>query len=206
MSTPDWRAVALNRGVLREPTPDGSRLVLWVPAVYDGWSDFERYVRFLYSTGSIDEHTQLWWSVRPHLAFPTVEVRICDAQPDLRDAQSLAALIFSLGARFARAFDEREPLPSLPGRLIEENFWRAIRTGLSGGMIDFASDDVVPARKRIEQLIEWVEPVARELGTVKFLQVPHANAAERQYARLGEVGSPREVFAELVRRPRERVV
>ena len=53
---------------------------------------FERYVRFLYDTGSIDEHTQLWWSVRPHLAFPTVEIRICDAQPDLAEAQSLAAL------------------------------------------------------------------------------------------------------------------
>ena len=176
-----------------------------VPDAYEGWADFERYVRLLYSTGSIDEHTQLWWSVRPHLAFPTVEVRICDAQPDLGDAQSLAALIFSLGARFARAIDEGEPLPSLPGRLIEENFWRAIRTGMSGGMIDFASGDVVPARRRIEQLIEWVEPVARDLDTARFLAVPDANAAERQYARLGEVGSPREVFAELVRRPRERV-
>ena len=176
-----------------------------VPDAYEGWADFERYVRLLYSTGSIDEHTQLWWSVRPHLAFPTVEVRICDAQPDLGDAQSLAALIFSLGARFARAIDEGEPLPSLPGRLIEENFWRAIRTGMSGGMIDFASGDVVPARRRIEQLIGWVEPVARELDTARFLAVPDANAAERQYARLGEVGSPREVFAELVRRPRERV-
>ena len=58
-----------------------------VPDAYDGWDGFERYVRFLYDTGSIDEHTQLWWSVRPHLAFPTVEIRICDAQPDLAEAQ-----------------------------------------------------------------------------------------------------------------------
>jgi glutamate---cysteine ligase / carboxylate-amine ligase len=176
-----------------------------VPDAYAGWSEFEEYVRFLYATGSIDEHTQLWWSVRPHLAFPTVEVRICDAQPDLADAQSLAALIYELGARFARAFDEGEPLPSLPRRLIEENFWRAIRTGLSGGMIDFATGEVVPARMRIEQLIEWVAPVADERGVTPYLAVPGANAAERQYARLAEVGSPREVFAELVRRPRERV-
>ena len=55
-----------------------------IPDAYGGWDDFEHYVRFLYDTRSIDEHTQLWWSVRPHLAFPTVEVRICDAQPDLR--------------------------------------------------------------------------------------------------------------------------
>src|SRR5437870_4201391 len=62
-----------------------------VPDAYDGWDGFERYVRFLYDTRSIDEHTQIWWSVRPHLAFPTVEIRICDAQPDLGEARSLAA-------------------------------------------------------------------------------------------------------------------
>src|SRR4029453_16729990 len=60
-----------------------------IPDAYDGWRGFEDYVRFLYDTGSIDEHTQLWWSVRPHLAYPTVEVRICDAQPELAEAQAL---------------------------------------------------------------------------------------------------------------------
>ena len=75
-----------------------------IPDAYDGWQDFEDYVRFLYETGSITEHTQIWWSVRPHLAFPTVEIRICDAQPDLAEAQALAALIYSLAARMrARA-------------------------------------------------------------------------------------------------------
>ena len=71
------------------------------------------YVRFLYETGSIDEHTQLWWSVRPHLAFPTVELRICDGQPDVGEAQALAALMTSVTARCARALDEGEPLPSI---------------------------------------------------------------------------------------------
>jgi len=175
-----------------------------VPDEYDGWDEFEHYVRFLYDTRSIDEHTQIWWSVRPHLAFPTVEVRICDAQPDVRDAQSLAALTYALGARFARAIDEGEPLPSLPHRLIEENVWRAIRFGLSGELIDFETNDVVPARARIERLIDWVAPVADEIGAAPFLGIPAANSAERQYARLAELGSHREVFAELVRAP-ERV-
>ena len=177
-----------------------------VPDEYDGWDGFERYVRFLYDTRSIDEHTQMWWSVRPHLAFPTVEVRICDAQPDLRDAQALAALMHALGARFARAVDEGEPLPSLPHRLIEENMWRAIRHGLGGELIDFERGEVVPARARIEALIDWVLPVAGEIGAAPYLAVPESNAAEGQYARLGNLGSHRDVFAELVRRPRERVV
>jgi glutamate---cysteine ligase / carboxylate-amine ligase len=175
-----------------------------IPDVYGGWDEYARYVRFLYATGSIDEHTQIWWSVRPHLAFPTVEVRICDAQPDLRDAHALAALMYSLGARFARALDEGEPIPAIPRRLLEENLWRAIRYGLSGELIDFESGDVIPARARLEQLIDWVQPVAEEIGAASYLAVPDANSAERQYARLDELGSHREVFAELVR-PRERV-
>ena len=117
-----------------------------VPDAYDGWAGFERYVRFLYDTGSIDEHTQIWWSVRPHLAFPTVEIRICDAEPDLAEAQSLAALIYTLTARLARALDEGEPIELLPHRLIEENLWRAIRYGLSGELIDLTTGDVRPAR------------------------------------------------------------
>src|SRR5262245_41038524 len=63
-----------------------------IPDAYDGWRGFDEYVAFLYRTGSITEHTQLWWSVRPHLAYPTVEIRICDGQPDLAEAQGLAAL------------------------------------------------------------------------------------------------------------------
>jgi carboxylate-amine ligase len=175
-----------------------------IPDPYDGWAGFEDYVRLLYDTGSIDEHTQLWWSVRPHLAFPTVEIRICDAQPDLRDAQSLAALAFALAARYARALDEGEPVPLLPNRLLEENLWRAIRHGLSDGFIDLERGDVVPARSRLEALVEWVLPVAEELGVAALLSVPEANSAERQYARLAEIGSHRDVFLELVR-PRERV-
>src|ERR671931_671664 len=176
-----------------------------IPDAYGDWAEFERYVRLLYDTESIDQHTQIWWSVRPHLAFPTVEVRICDAQPDLAEAQSLAALMHALGARFARALDEGEPLPNLPNRLLEENMWRAIRYGLTDGLIDFERGEVVPARARIEALIDWVFPVAVEIGAAEYLAVPEANAAERQYARLEELGSHRDVFAELVRRPRELV-
>jgi carboxylate-amine ligase len=176
-----------------------------VPDVYVGWAGFEEYVRFLYDTRSIDAHTQMWWSVRPHLAFPTIEVRICDAQPDLGQAQSLIALVYALGARFARAIDEGESLPDFPPRLIEENMWRAIRYGLTDGLIDLRSGEVVPARERLESLIEWVLPVAEELGAAQYLAVPEQNSAERQYARLEELGSHRDVFAELVRRPRERV-
>jgi glutamate---cysteine ligase / carboxylate-amine ligase len=175
-----------------------------VPDAYDGWDGFERYVRFLYETRSIDEHTQMWWSVRPHLAFPTVEIRICDAQPDLVEARSLAALCYALTARIARALDEGEPLPSHPRRLIEENFWRAIRCGLAGELIELETADVRPARAQLERLLEWVQPVAEELGCASALAVPAANAAERQLARHAAGASLEEIYAEQVR-PREPV-
>jgi glutamate---cysteine ligase / carboxylate-amine ligase len=169
-----------------------------VPDTFAGWDEFERYVRFLYATESITEHTQLWWSVRPHLAFPTVEMRICDGQPTLEEAQALAALVYSLTARIAQAVDEGEPLPDLPHRLIEENFWRAIRYGLSGTFIDVATGDVRPARAHLEALVEWVLPAAEELGAAPWLAVPSANAAERQVARFDEGATLPEIYAEQV--------
>src|SRR5687768_15135569 len=169
-----------------------------VPDVFGAWRPYEDYVRFLYETGSVTEHTQLWWSVRPHLSFPTVEIRICDAQPELADAQALAAFATSLTARIARALDDGEPVADQPHRLIEENVWRAIRHGLSGELIDLDRGDVVPARARLERLLEWIGPVADELGTSPYLTIPEQNAAERQIARADEGASLQEIYAEQV--------
>jgi glutamate---cysteine ligase / carboxylate-amine ligase len=170
-----------------------------VPDALASWSEYESFVRFLYDTGSITEHTQLWWSVRPHLAFPTVEIRICDGQPELAEAQSLAAFAASLAARVARAYDEGRPVEPLPHRLIEENFWRAIRWGLSGELIDFDRGAPILARQRIEELIEWVAPVADEIGAAPYLAVPDRNAAERQIERFEEGATLEEIYAEQVR-------
>ncbi|MEO8289862.1 MAG: YbdK family carboxylate-amine ligase [Gaiellaceae bacterium] len=172
-----------------------------VPDVFAGWADYEEYVRFLYATKSITEHTQLWWSVRPHLAFPTVEIRICDGQPELAESQALAALMFALTARIARAIDEGEELPDHPHRLIEENFWRAIRHGLSGELIDLRTGAVQPARARVEQLLEWVRPVAEELGVASHLSVPAVTPAERQIARYEAGETMEEIYAREVLGP-----
>ena len=170
-----------------------------VPDAFASWDEYERFVRFLYDTGSITEHTQIWWSVRPHLAFPTVEIRICDGQPELAEAQALAAFATSLVARVARAYDEGAPVEPLPHRLIEENFWRAIRWGLAGELIDVERGESIPARQRLEELLEWIQPAAEEIGAAPYLAVPQANAAERQIERF-ESGAPlEEIYAEQVR-------
>src|SRR4029077_20839257 len=98
----------------------------------------------------------------------------------------LVALFYRPRARTARPLDEGEPLPSWPHRLLEENLWRAIRHGLSGELIDLERRESIPARARIEQLVEWVQPVADELGASQWLTIPERNAAERQIGRHDE--------------------
>ena len=170
-----------------------------VPDAFRSWREYEGFVRFLYDTGSITEHTQMWWSVRPHLSFPTIEIRVADGQPELAEAQSLAAFAASLVARVARAYDEGAPVEPLEHRLIEENFWRAIRHGLSGELIDFDRGAPIPARQRLEELVEWVLPAAEEIGAAPYLAVPDRNAAERQIERAEEGASLEEIYAEQVR-------
>ena len=177
-----------------------------IPDTYDDWADYEQFLLYLYTTGSATEHTQLWWSVRLHLQFPTVEIRICDGQPELSEACSVSALCYALTARIARALDEGEPVPVYRPRVIEENFWRAIRHGLAGELLDFSRMDefrLRPARQALEELVEWVLPVAEELGVAGYLAVPEANAAERQMARHSEGATLREIYTEQVARTRD---
>ena len=177
-----------------------------IPGPYESWAEYEGFLRYLYATGSVTEHTQLWWSVRLHLAFPTVEVRICDGQPELAESRSLVALIYALTARIARAVDEGEPMTIHPNRLIEENFWRAIRDGLSGELLDLNRTEELrarPARVAAEELVQWVLPVAEELGLAGELAIPRANAAERQMARYETGATLAEIYAEQVVRTRD---
>ena len=91
-----------------------------------------------------------------------------------------------------------EPLPEHPHRLIEENLWRAIRYGLSGELIDLERGDVVPARERLERLLEWISPVADEIGATPFLAIPERNSAERQIALFDEGASLADIYGGLV--------
>ena len=102
-----------------------------IPDRFGDWDEYDRFVRFLIDTRSIREHTEIWWSVRPHQAFPTVEIRICDAQPEFDRAVALAGLMVALSAHYAREYDAGRPLPAHPPRMLEENLWRAIRWGMT---------------------------------------------------------------------------
>src|SRR3954463_1607425 len=107
-----------------------------IPDSFGSWEAYREYIEFLVRTESIIEYTQVWWSIRPHFTFGTVEVRICDAQSTAQESEALSGLIVACVAQAARDEDERVPFADPPRRLVEENFWRAIRRGQDGTLID----------------------------------------------------------------------
>ena len=171
-----------------------------IPDAFGSWCAFAEYVEFLIRTRSIVEFTQVWWSVRPHLAFGTVEVRICDAQTTATESDALAGLIVACVAQAARDVDGGVKSDELPGMLIEENLWRAIRFGLDGELLDLRSGEPYPARDAIDRLLSWTEPVRAELGIE--LEFPRANASQRQRALLRQGLTLRDVFAQTVQETR----
>jgi carboxylate-amine ligase len=178
-----------------------------IPDRFSDWDEYARFVRFLIDTRSIREHTEIWWSVRPHQAFPTVEVRICDAQPEFDRAVALAGLMVALSAHYARAYDDGRPLPDHAPRLLEENMWRAIRWGMTGELIDLDAGRSVPARARIETLVGEVAEVAAELGIAPHLDVlAEPTAAERYGADLEAGANVADVWPHAVERTRDSVM
>ena len=171
-----------------------------IPDAYGSWEGYRDYLDLLIRTDSIREYTQVWWSVRPHFAFGTVEVRICDAQPNAAESESLAALITACVLQAARDLDEGRAAADLPRRLLEENLWRATRYGLDGRMIDFAARREYPSAEARDRLLTWTEPVRAEFGL--DVALPERNASQRQRALIAEGLPMREVFAETVRETR----
>lgn len=168
-----------------------------IPDAYGSWAEYRRYIELLLATNSIVEYTQVWWSVRPHFSFGTVEVRICDAQATAAESEALAALIVACVAQAARDEDEGRPLVEHSRRLLEENFWRAIRHGLDGRMIDLVRLRETPTEAAVESLLTWTAPVRAELG-IDDPALPERNSAQRQRAALQEGVTMQEVFARTV--------
>jgi carboxylate-amine ligase len=163
-----------------------------VPDAYGSWDAFADYIEMLSRTRSIVEYTQVWWSIRPHLSFGTVEVRICDAQATAAESDGLAALVVACVAQAAREHDEGRPFTELPGRLIEENMWRAVRFGLDGDLLDLTRLEPYPAAGALDRLLEWTAPMRSELGIEVVL--PALNGAQRQRRMLETGLGPAEVY------------
>src|SRR3954462_3779175 len=166
-----------------------------VPDPFGNWRNWQDYVELLVRTNSIVEFTQLWWSVRAHHSFGTIEVRICDAQTTAHEADALIELIVACVAQALREVDAGETPPDVPGRLIEENMWRALRYGQDGRLLDLEAERIeeYPAAEASERLKAW---------TGVDVALPEMNGAQRQRRMIDTGASPYEVFKQCVEETR----
>jgi carboxylate-amine ligase len=170
-----------------------------VPSPFRDWATYAEFVETLQRVGSVVESTQLWWSVRPHHSFGTVEVRICDAQTRGEESFQLAGLIAACIAQTALDYDEHgyegRGAP-LADREIEENLWRAIRYGAGGRMVDFRRGVELPTRALLEEVLVWTEPARAQLGL--DLALPEKNGAERAREALDSGVSIEDIYRDAV--------
>jgi carboxylate-amine ligase len=170
-----------------------------IPGRFNDWSEYADFVQTLVRIGSVVESTQLWWSVRPHHAFGTVEVRICDAQSSAAESTALSGLIVALVAQTAidldaGRLDRTEPLAD---REIEENLWRAIRYGMEGKLVDFRAGREIEARRALDQMVERTAEARGALGIE--VEFPDVNGAVRQREMLASGATIEDAYRESVR-------
>ncbi len=174
-----------------------------IPDIFDDWDDYDRYVRFLLATGSIREHTEIWWTVRPHQSFGTIEIRACDALPDLGESIALAAFQTALTARAARLYDAGELPAPTRARDLEENLWRALRWGMSRDLIDLDRRAAIPAADRVRALLADCAPEIEALNLQRWLApleglIEHGDHASRWKVRVEAGESMESIHAEQV--------
>ncbi len=164
---------------------------------FSDWRSYASFIERLTATRTIVEATQLWWSVRPHHSFGTVELRICDAQTQGQESFALAGLIAGCIVQSALDRDDGRLPEPLPGREIEENMWRAIRHGMDGEMIDWRGDGgLVATRAVVERLVEWTAPARGLIGA--DLELPERNGTQRARDAVAGGASIPDVYREAI--------
>ena len=144
-----------------------------IPDYFESHSSFEQYVELLIRTGCIDDAKKIYWDVRPHPLFPTLEFRLCDMPSRVDDTIAIAALFQAMVAKIDKLLDQNLTFRLHHKMLIEENKWRAMRYGLNGKMIDFGKRTEVPVRDLIRELLEFVDDVLDDLHSRKEIRLIH---------------------------------
>ena len=174
-----------------------------IPDYFSSYSEFENYVNLLLKTGCIDKPKKIWWDVRPHPTFPTLEFRVCDIPSKVDEVIAIAALIQAIIAKLSKLYRQNMGFRLYRRALIQENKWRAVRWGLDGNLIDFGKQTEVPVRNLILELLEFVDDVVDELGSRKELQYIHTimmngTSADRQLRTFEQTGDLKAVVDQLI--------
>ena len=174
-----------------------------IPDYFSSYSEYENYVNLLLKTGCIDKPKKIWWDVRPHPHFPTLEFRICDIPSKVDEVIALAALLQAITAKLYKLYRMNMGFRLYRRALIQENKWRAVRWGLEGKLIDFGKQKEVPVRDLIYELLDFVDDVVDELGSRKELEYIHTiiangTSADRQLKIYEETGEMSAVVDQLI--------
>ncbi|RMH15229.1 MAG: carboxylate-amine ligase [Acidobacteria bacterium] len=206
-SSPFWQGrdtgLKSYRSVIFENMPRSG-----LPPTFRSWSDYDDFVATLVRTGCIDEPTKIWWDIRPHPKFPTLEFRISDVATRIDEVLCIAALLQALVATLLTLRQNNRTWRLYRHHLITENKWRAVRYGLDGRLIDFGKQQEVPVRFLARELLELVDGVLDELGSrreVAYAEtiLSEGSSADRQLQTYRESGDLKAVVDRLVSETRE---
>jgi len=181
-----------------------------IPEQFGSWSEYEEYVNFLVELHCIDNAKKIWWDLRPHPTFGTLEFRVCDVPTAPRASIAIAALAQAIVVKLYRLRARNLGFRRYPRALIEENKWRASRWGLDGKLIDFGKRKEVPMRELALELLEFIDDVVDDLGSrreVDYVRkiLSDGTSAERQVQVYRDTGDLRAVVQALVEETRESV-
>jgi len=150
-----------------------------IPDQYFSWADYMSYIETLVKTNCIDNPKKIWWDVRPHPFFPTLEYRICDIPMRVDETICLAALFQAITVKLWKLYDRNLTFRLYPRALISENKTRAARFGIDGALIDFGKKEEVPFASLLGELLEFVDDVVDELGSRREVEYVHTILARR---------------------------
>jgi carboxylate-amine ligase len=182
-----------------------------LPFYFENWDDYTQLVKNYIATGTIETIREIWWDIRPHPDFGTLELRICDAPSSIKEVLAIAALTQCLAARFSSDFDRGIEQPRIQPSVTRENKWRACRYGLDADLITENGKETIPAKEAIKKLAAYVEKEATELGALKYLKsiddiLENGDGASRQLRYWKEKGELSSVVSGLTKDLSEEIV
>ena len=201
-NSPFWRADAT--GLLSTRTPIFRAFPrVGIPPTYKNFEEYSARVGFMVERGAIEDYTYLWYDVRPHPNFGTVEVRVMDAQTRLEHTLALAALVQAMVKELCEHYESGEALSTYPYEMLDENKWLAARHGLDGELVDLPSKDRVSTKELARRVIDRVRPHSQELGSDGELDaiedlLQRGNGAARQIVVYEANHDLREVVGEII--------
>ncbi|HEY1771064.1 MAG TPA: carboxylate-amine ligase [Chthoniobacterales bacterium] len=175
-----------------------------IPDSFDSLSEYEDYCKLLVKTGCIDNPKKIWWDIRLHPFFDTLEVRACDAQSRVDDTLAIAALIQAVVAKLYKLFRQNTTFRVYRRRLLDENRWRAARYGIDGKLIDFGREAEVETRSLVQELLDFISTEVEELGTAREMVhvkkiLAEGTGADRQLAAWERRHNMHDVVDQIVR-------